>query len=227
LATQHGRNRGHILLVADGMGGHRAGEVASALSVATIESFVLHVLKRFSNLQATDEPGVLKELQMALQQADARIFEEASHDPQLLGMGTTLTMAFISGRTLFVMHAGDSRCYLLRGGQLRQLTTDHTVAAELARQGVIRPEDVSHHHFRHVVTSFLGGDGSGGQVEVHRADLEVGDTLLLCSDGLSDMLPDEHIASVLRAEADPEPAARRLVAEMNERGGKDNVARIE
>jgi protein phosphatase len=146
-------------------------------------------------------------------------------------MGTTLTMAFISGWKLFVMHAGDSRCYLLRGGKLRQLTSDHTVAAELARQGVIRPEDVSHHQFRHVVTSVLGGDESGVEVGVQRADLESGDVLLLCSDGLSDMLSDEQIAAVLLAELDPEQAVRRLVAGANEQGGKDNitavVARIE
>ena len=230
-ATQYGRNRGHILLVADGMGGHKAGGVASALSVATIENFVLHILKRFSNLQASDEQAVVKELQSALRQADARIFEEAAHHPQLLGMGTTLTMAFISGWKLFIMHAGDSRCYLLRGGKLRQLTRDHTVAAELARQGVIRPEDVSHHKFRHVVTSVLGGGESGVQVEVQRADLESGDVLLLCSDGLTEMLADERIAAVLNAEGDLEQAARQLVTEANEHGGKDNitavVARIE
>jgi protein phosphatase len=230
-ATQYGRNRGHLLLVADGMGGHQAGEVASALSVATIENFVLHILKRFSNLQASDEPAVVKELQSALQRADARLFEEASHHPEFLGMGTTLTMAFISGWKLFVMHAGDSRCYLLRRGNLRQLTTDHTVAAELARQGVIRPEEVSHHHFRHVVTSVLGGDESGVQVEVQRVELESDDVLLLCSDGLSDMLADEQIAAILNAEPDQEQGARRLVAGANEHGGKDNitavVARIE
>jgi len=230
-ATQYGRNRGHVLLVADGMGGHQAGEVASALSVVANEDFVLHILKRFSNLQAGEEQAVVKELHSALQQADARIFEEASHHPRFLGMGTTLTMAFISGWTLFVMHAGDSRCYLLRGGQLRQLTTDHTVAAELARRGVIRPEDVSHHKYRHVVTSVLGGDESGVQVEVQRVDLESGDVLLLCSDGLTDMLADEQVAEFLMAEGDPEQAAQRLVTGANLQGGKDNitavVARIE
>jgi len=100
------------------MGGHRAGEVASALSVSTIEAFVLHVLKRFSNLQATDEQAVLKDLQMAIGQAAVRITEEAAQHPEFAGMGTTLTMAFTSGWNLFVIHAGDSRYYLFRGGQL-------------------------------------------------------------------------------------------------------------
>src|SRR5260370_16110101 len=124
------------------MGGHRAGEVASALTVSTIEAFVLHVLKRFSNLQTTDEQAVLKDLQTAIGQAAARISAEAAHHPEFAGMGTTLTMAFASGWNLFVIHAGDSRCYLFRGGQLRQLTLDHTVVAELARRGVIKPEEI-------------------------------------------------------------------------------------
>src|SRR5262249_49912947 len=130
--THHGRNRGHILLVADGMGGHQAGEVASAVTVASIEAFVLHLLKRFSNLRATDEQAVLTDLQEALRQADARIFEETAQRPEWKGMGTTLTMALASGWKLFVIHAGDSRCYLYRGGKLRQLTNDHTMAEELA-----------------------------------------------------------------------------------------------
>jgi serine/threonine protein phosphatase PrpC len=224
--TQHGRNRAHVFLVADGMGGHHAGEVASALTVATIEAFVLHVLKRFSNLRATDGQAILKDFQAALQQADARIFEETAHHPEWAGMGTTLTLAFVSGWKLFVVHAGDSRCYLFRGGQLRRLTADHTVAGELARRGVIRPEDVSHHQFRHVVTNALGGGTAGVQTDVLNVELETGDAVLLCSDGLTDMLPDERIAAVLAADAEPRAACTRLVAEANEQGGRDNITTI-
>jgi protein phosphatase len=224
--TQHGRNRGHVLLVADGVGGNRAGEVASALSVATIEAFVLHLLKRFSNLQATDEQAVLKDFQAALRQADARLAEEAAHHPEFAGMGTTLTMAFASGRSLFVVHAGDSRCYLLRGGQLRQLTEDHTMAAEMARHGIIKPEAVSHHQWRHVVTNVLGGGTGGVKVEVHRADLEAGDVVLLCTDGLTDMVDDDRIAAALAPEAEPRSACERLVALANEAGGRDNITAV-
>jgi protein phosphatase len=225
-ATHHGRNRGHVFLVADGMGGHRAGEVASALSVATIETFVLHILKRFSNLEVADEQAVLKDLQAALVQADARIFEEAAHHPELTGMGTTVTLAFTSGWTLFVMHAGDSRCYLFRGGNLHQLTTDHTIAAELARRGAIRPEEVRHNPYRHVVTNILGGGEAGVHVEVQRVKLETGDVLLLCSDGLTDMVADNGIAVILAAEAEPESACGRLVSAANEQGGRDNVTAV-
>jgi protein phosphatase len=225
-ATQHGRNRGHIFLVADGMGGHLAGEVASALTVATIEAFVLHLLKRFSNLQATDEQTVLKDLQAALKQADARIFEEAAHHPEFTGMGTTLTLAFVSGWKLFVIHAGDSRCYLFRGGQLRQLTVDHTLAGELARRGVIKPEDVGHHHFKHVVTNALGGHEAGVHVDVQSVDLDTGDVVVLCSDGLTDMLSDARIAAILADVAEPQAACKCLVAEANAQGGKDNITAI-
>jgi protein phosphatase len=99
-------------------------------------------------------------------------------------------MAFTSGHRLFVIHAGDSRCYLMQGGQLRQLTEDHTVAAELARQGTIRPEEVRRNRWRHVVTNVLGGVGARVDVEVHRADVGPGDSVLVCTDGLTDMVDD-------------------------------------
>jgi protein phosphatase len=224
--THHGRNRGHVFLVADGVGGHQAGEVASALSVASIEAFVLHVLHRFSNLRADDEPGVVRDFQAALRQADDRITEEAARHADLAGMRTTLTLAFASGWKLFVLHAGDSRCYLFRGGKLRQLTADHTVAAELARTGVIPPEAVVHHQYRHAVTQFLGRDGAGVQPDVQRVYLETGDAVLLCTDGLTDMLPDDRIAAVLAAEREPRSACERLVAEANEQGGRDNITAV-
>ncbi len=221
-----GRNQSHVLLVADGMGGHAAGEVASALSVEAVEAFVLDLLRRFSNLQPTDEKGVVSDLCQAMLQTDARIAEEVGHHPEFTGMGTTLTMAFTSGHRLFVIHAGDSRCYLMQDGQLRQLTEDHTLAAELARQGTIRPEEVRRNRWRHVVTNVLGGAGAGVEVEVHRADVGPGDSVLVCTDGLTDMVDDGQIAAVLAGEAEPEAACRRLMDLANAAGGRDNVTAI-
>jgi PPM family protein phosphatase len=223
---QYSRNRGHILVVADGMGGHQAGEVASALTVASIEGFVLHLLKRVSHIQATDEQTVLKDFQDALRQADALLFEEAAHHPECEGMGTTVTLGFVSGRRLFVVHAGDCRCYLFRGNQLRQLTVDHTLAGEMARRGMIKPEEVCHHHWRHVVTNVLGGKDVGVNAEVQQANLEEEDVVLLCSDGVTEMLNDERIAAILAAEPEPEAACKRLIAEGNEHGGSDNLTAI-
>jgi protein phosphatase len=224
LTTQYGRSRGHIFLVADGMGGHQAGGVASALGLEAVGAYVLHLLKRFSNLQAGDESGVLRDFQEALRQADARIVEEAAQHPEFGGMGTTLTLAFVSGWRLFVCHAGDSRCYLYRGGELRQVTADDTVAAGLARAGVIKPEEVGQHRYRHLVTNILGRGKT--TVQVVRVDLQAGDAVLLCSDGLTEMLPDVRIAAVLGSEPDPRAACTRLVSEANAAGGRDNITAV-
>jgi serine/threonine protein phosphatase PrpC len=224
--TQQGRNRGHLLLVADGMSRHRAGEVASALTVTSIEGYILHLLKRFSNLQADDEPAVLRDLHAAFRQADARILAQAAHHPEFAGMATTLTMAFVSGWRLFVVHAGSGRCYLFRGGRLRQLTTDQTVAADMARRGVIKPEEVRRCHARHFVTNALGAAGAGVEADVRATDLKPGDVLLLCTDGLTDMLADDRIAAILGVEHEPRAACDWLVSEANDQGGRDNITAV-
>lgn len=224
--TQYRSHRGHLFLVADGMGGHRAGEVASALSVVTIEAFLLNSLRRFFNLKGPEESGVLKEFQSALMRADARIFEEAERQPKLLGMGTTLTMAFAVSWKLYVAHAGDSRCYLFSQGELRQLTQDHTMIAELVRRGALSPQAASQHPYRHMITNVLGGNEPGVRVEMHSLDLEPGDTLLLCSDGLTEMVPDDQLAAILREEPEPRGACERMVAAANEAGGRDNVTAV-
>jgi protein phosphatase len=208
------------------MGGSQAGEIASGLSLTTIEDFLLNTLKRFSNLQASEEQGALRALQDALCQADSRIFEETVKHPEWQGMGTTLTMAFAVNWRLFVAHAGDSRCYLYSGGKLQQLTQDHTVTAEMARRGMISAEQAARHPLRHVVTNILGGTKRGVQVELHSLDLHSNDVLLLCSDGLTAMVPEEHIAAVLQKENDPQRACERLITEANRLGGNDNITVI-
>jgi len=218
-------HRGHFFLVADGVGGNAVGEVASSLSVETIEEFLLHTLKRFSNLQATEEQNALKELQAALVQADARIFQETARHPEWRGMGTTLTMAFAVNSRLFVAHAGDSRCYLLSNGDFHQLTQDHTFFAELVRRGIVTDTAVQH-PYRHIVTNILGGTEPGVRVELHSLDIHPDDILLLCTDGLTEMVPDSRIAAILRGEKSPQRACQRLIAEANDQGGKDNITAI-
>jgi len=219
----YGSHRAHVLLVADGMGGHNAGEMASALTVATMETFILNVLHRFSNLRASEEEAVAEEFQEALHQARSRLVEECVHHPEFAGMGTTLTMAFSSDWKLFVVHAGDSRCYLFRAGKLQQLTNDHTVVGELVRRGSLRPEAASHHAYRHVVTNAVGGFASNMHVEIHKMDLQPKDVVLLCTDGLTEMLSEERMTEILQAEIDPEIVCDRLVSEANDNGGRDNV----
>jgi protein phosphatase len=224
--AQASSRRAHVWLVADGMGGHRAGEIASGLTVETIETFLLNTLRRFSNLQASEEQNALQELQRALLDADARLFAATARHPEWQGMGTTLTLAFAVNWKLFIAHAGDSRCYLFSQGELHQLTQDHTFVAELIRGGALTSEDGSRHPYRHVVTNILGGTEPGVRVELHKLDLHPDDVVLLCSDGLTEMVPDDQIAGILRDEADPQRACERLVAAANEQGGRDNITVI-
>lgn len=223
---QFSQCRAQVFMVADGMGGHAAGEVASAMCVETVEKLLLNTLRHFCNMKGTEEQGVLMEFQKAILQADARLIEESQHNPKLYGMGTTLTLAFIENSRLFVGHVGDSRCYLLANDHLQQLTHDHNMAAEMVRRGLLSPEEAAKSRMRHVITNVLGGHERGAHVELHRLELESGDTLLLCSDGLNSMLDDTRIAAILQEENDPEDACQRLVAEANEKGGKDNITAI-
>ena len=221
---QVGEDRAHLFLVADGMGGHRAGERASAIAVAAIEQFTLNTFRWFF---AADSPGaqkVLAQFQSALSQADAKILEEASEHPELQGMGTTLTMAFQLGAQLCIVHVGDSRAYLYRAGELHQLTQDHTVVAELVRAGAIQPDQVAGHPLRHVITNVVGGPKLGVKVEARAFEVQAGDRLLLCSDGLTEMVKNDAIARTLDAEAEPEAAAKALLALANDGGGRDNIS---
>ena len=215
-------NRAHLLMVADGMGGHRAGEQASALAVVTVEDFILNTFRWVFRLQGE----VAAEFQEALRAADARIFEEAGRHPELAGMGTTLTLAYTVNSLLYVIHVGDSRCYLYRDGVLHQLTRDHTLVDEMVRSGAIEPEAAARHHLRNVITNAVGGSEPGIEVEIHRLQLEPGDVTLLCSDGLTEMLPDAELAEILASQPTPEAASRELVARANERGGQDNITAI-
>jgi protein phosphatase len=217
---------GHLFVVADGMGGHQAGERASALAVYSIEQFILNTFKWFFHLKGPEGNTVLEEFRAALRQTDTRLMQEATQHAELWGMGTTLTMAYTIGADLFIAHVGDSRCYLWRQGRFEQLTDDHTMVAELVRRGHLQPEEASHHHLRHVITNVVGGTEPGVHPQVHKLRLEDGDTLLVCSDGLMEMLGDEEIAAVLRTEPEPQRACEQLVEQANARGGKDNVTVI-
>jgi protein phosphatase len=219
----HSGHRGYVFLVADGVGGSKAGEVASRLSTDSVEEFLLNAFRRFATAPSVDGQAALQELQAALRRADARLFEEAGRHPEWRGMATTLTLAIASGRRLFVAHAGDSRCYLHSGGILRQLTTDHTIAGEMARSGLIEDSLKGQHPWRHVVTNLLGGVEPGVRAEVHLLDLHAGDVLLLCSDGLTEMLSDESISATLVENSEPQSACTELVLQANRAGGRDNI----
>ncbi|MGH2719655.1 MAG: Stp1/IreP family PP2C-type Ser/Thr phosphatase, partial [Actinomycetota bacterium] len=199
-----------LFAVADGMGGHRAGEVASAEAIETLAAQAGH---------DTDS------LVAAVHAANEAVFARASDNPALAGMGTTITAMLSTAGSLQIVHVGDSRAYLLRDGRLRRLTQDHTVVDRLAREGKISPADVEHHPQRSVLERALGV-GPDVDLDVQLIDTHPGDRLLLCTDGLTSMLPDDEIRSVLLNEREPQAAAQRLVDEALQAGGKDNVTTL-
>lgn len=221
--SQYGEERGHLFLVADGMGGHQAGERASELAVLAIEQFTLNTFKWFFDSGGSDAQRTLAQFQAAVKAADAQIVEEASENPDLRGMGTTVTMAYQLGSQLCVVHAGDSRAYLYRNDTLHQLTQDHTMVADMVRAGTIQPEDVAGHRLRHVVNNVVGGPEEGVFVEAHAVDLQAGDRLLICSDGLTEMVSNDAIAAVLRDMSEPEAACQQLLEQAIDAGGSDNI----
>jgi serine/threonine protein phosphatase PrpC len=214
-----GEPLGHLLVVADGIGGQRGGDYASTLAVVGIENLLLNTLGWLCRLQGE---GVIQELTEALRAAD-RWVEAAGRREDLRGMGTTVTLAYVSGDSLYVAHAGDSRCYLLRDGELARLTRDHTLVETMVSGGLISADEAEHHHMRNVVTNAVGGGKPGVEPEVHKHTVVAGDVLLLCTDGLTGHLRDPEIAEVLAGARSPEEACQLLVDEANRRGGQDNI----
>ena len=208
--TRASSHRVHVFLVADGVGGNSAGEVASALSVKSVEEFLLNTFQKLTMLQPGEEQSLLGDLQAALFQTDARIIRETARHPGWRGMGTTLTMALAVNERLLVAHAGDCRCYLFSRGTLQQITQDHTMAAEMERSGLITRQELTGHPWRHVVSNLLGGSGPGVRVELHSLELHPDDVVLLCSDGLTEMIAEDAIAGILRTHTDTQQACEIL-----------------
>lgn len=197
-----------VLVVADGMGGAKAGEVAAQMAVDAVKRLV-------GPVHEDDVRG-------AVDRANRAIRRLASDDPDKSGMGTTLTAAMLDDGRLDVVHVGDSRAYLWRGGTLRQVTEDHSVVAELVRRGSITQEEAETHPHRNVITRALGAE-DGVDADVVHVDLEDGDVVLLCSDGLSSYVPEAAIAEVLAGAEGLDAAAKGLVHLANAAGGVDNV----
>jgi PPM family protein phosphatase len=202
-----------LFAIADGMGGARAGEVASALAAGALED---------SNHGSGE-----RYLSGLIQEANRRVHERASTDASTSGMGTTMTVALVeSDGSLTIGHVGDSRAYRLRGDRLEQLTDDHSLVGELVRRGELSPEAAEAHPQRSVITRALGTDADV-DVDTFSVETEAGDLYLICSDGLSDMVDRETIERILRdGRPDLDGAARALVHAANRAGGEDNITAI-
>jgi len=206
---------GSLAAVADGMGGHSAGEVASAAATEELRSLQDGAAWR-------GERSAGEALKWAVMEANRRIREMAAGDKSLEGMGTTITALLSDGDVIHLAHVGDSRAYLLRKGELSQLTEDHTLVQELVKQGKLRPEDAKRHPQGSIITRALGVDAD---VQVDTATFKIisGDRLLLCTDGLTGVVDQATIRNVLLRVRDPQQASERLVALANEQGGPDNI----
>ena len=196
--------------VADGMGGAKAGEVASAMAAEAFEG--------------ESDSGEAAEVQLSriLREANRRIYDLAVTDDSHRGMGTTVTAAKVTGDEVSLGHVGDSRAYRLREGELEQLTRDHSLVAELERSGQITPEAAEHHPQRSIITRALGPEPDV-QVDTYTLAGRAGDVFLICSDGLTSMISDEELAAILRSAESLDDAAESLVRAANQSGGKDNI----
>lgn len=205
--------KGRLAMVADGMGGHVGGQVASGIAVDTVRQVYLN--------HPGDDP--LEALAAAFQEAQAAILEHAREHPELHGMGTTCTVAVVREHELFYGHVGDSRLYLIRAAEIRQITEDHSHVGRLLREGMITPEEAAVHPDRNVLTAALGMEGTV-PCEIPEAPLglEPGDLLLLCSDGLHGLVADPEMLHVSTRNA-PREACQELVRMARERGGFDNI----
>jgi protein phosphatase len=201
-----------LFAIADGMGGARAGEIASGLAAAA--------------LKAGEVDGSGEERVVALiQEANRSVYERSSADAEVAGMGTTITVALVGDVGVTFGHVGDSRAYALRDGELEQLTDDHSLVAELVRAGKLSAEEAEHHPQRSVITRALGTDPDV-DVDAFTVEARPGDVFMICSDGLTDMVGDEEIVQILERRDSLDDAARALVSRANDAGGQDNITVI-
>jgi serine/threonine protein phosphatase PrpC len=204
-----------LFAVADGMGGARAGEIAAGLAAAALEE---------AGKQLSGATGMAE----LIEEANRRIWERSLTDPQTAGMGTTVTAALVDAAagTVAIGHVGDSRAYVLRGDSIEQLTTDHSLVAELVESGILTPEEAERHPQRSAITRALGTEPTV-DVDAFTIEAAPGDLFLICSDGLSTMVADEEVVSAIEsAGRDPAHAAEALIAAANARGGEDNVTAV-
>jgi serine/threonine protein phosphatase PrpC len=210
--------KSRLFLVADGMGGHAAGEIASAIAASTVEECV--ALRRGTGRNAREI------LRLAVQEANSRIYETQLERSDLAGMGSTLTALCFSEDSFCLAHVGDSRAYLMRGGELRQITRDHSLVWHLYENGVIAKKDLVCHPQKNLITRSIGPHPQV-EIDVGSGDAREGDCYLLCSDGLTDVVPDEMIGAMLADTGQaPQKISELLVDAANRAGGPDNVTAI-
>ncbi|MBI3596352.1 MAG: Stp1/IreP family PP2C-type Ser/Thr phosphatase [Nitrospirae bacterium] len=216
-----------FFVVADGMGGHAAGEIASHMAVDTMHDFMRTSVQASEVTWPADMdrnlPVPIRRLVAAGKLANEKIFQASRSNSKLNGMGTTMVAILIDQGTAYVGHVGDSRAYLFRDGKIDRLTEDHSLINDYIHQGLLKIEEANQHPLKHVITRALGS-GLKVEVDVKSVPLREGDALLLCSDGLSNLLTDEELRTTsLDFLKEPQIVCQRLIDLANEKGGEDNV----
>jgi len=216
-----------FFVVADGMGGHAVGEIASHLSVDTMGEFMRASAQSSEVTWPADIdthlPLPVKRLVAAGKLANDHIYQASRANPKLNGMGTTMVAVLVDQDIAYVAHVGDSRAYLIRDEKIRLLTEDHSLVNDYITQGLLKIEEAGRHPLKHVITRALGSNGKV-EVDVQTLPLNHGDVFLLCSDGLSNLLTAEDIRTqCLDAQQDPQAACQRLIDLANKKGGEDNI----
>jgi PPM family protein phosphatase len=214
---------GYGMTVADGVGGHRGGEIASEMAIRTLRELVLDTSDWIISTGRPEAQRVMSRMADRYRKIDAALTARSETDPLLSNMATTMTLACSIGHSMVLTHIGDSRAYLYRSGKLHQLTRDHTLAQELLDRGEIQRLDDASELARHTLRRVLGSAGSYCGADVDRLSLADQDQVLLCTDGLTDMVANEAIAAALAEAANAAEACQKLVAAALKNGGKDNV----
>ena len=216
----------YVMVVADGMGGHAAGEVASRLAIGALVGLALDIPDWIFWVDQETAPEIQRRARQAIERVGSMLNERGSEDSALRGMGSTLTGVRSCGRDLLIMHVGDSRAYLSRAGRLERLTRDHTYAQMLVDAGQLSASDATTSRFRHMLVNVLGGTAEDVEVDVEVLRLENGDRLLLCTDGLTDCVTDDTIAATLAGSLPSKAVCERLLELALEGGGRDNITAI-
>lgn len=205
----------YVFAVADGLGGHNAGDVASRLAVEPLAA-----LDR--SVEGTPTDRIADALGRAVDAANRAVYQRAQNDAKVRGMGTTLTAVAISNGAAHLAHVGDSRCYLIRDGEMTQLSSDHTLVARMVAEGKLSPAEAETHPQRSILTRALGAEPEV-DVDTLEIQLQVGDRLVLCSDGLSSVITEEQIQATVQDSKDLKETCKRLIEAANQRGGPDNI----
>jgi protein phosphatase len=207
-----------LFVVADGMGGHAAGEVASEMAVQTLE-------RELAPVRNLDDRGAAERVSDALKMANRNIHDRTITEVDKQGMGTTASVLIVSGKRYMIGQVGDSRVYLLRDGALQQLTKDHSYVQEQVDAGFLTPEQARYHPYSNVITRCVGASPEV-QPDIYSGEAKLGDLFLVASDGLTGMVDDRRLQMLLMSRAEPERKVRDLISEANGRGGLDNITAI-